>query len=78
MTGQLKEESKEIHQEDEIEEAEEAEEQVIVPIDIDNYTQEDEREHEEKMERIKQKKTDNKAMWKKLEKALGVKKDQND
>ena len=72
----MEEESKEIHEEDEIEEAEEVEEQVSAPIDIDNYTPEAERAHEEKMERIRQerllKKTDTKAMWKKLEKELGA------
>jgi len=73
VIGQVEEESKEIHEGDKIKETEEVEAQGIAPIDIDNYTPEDEREHEEKMERIRQRKTDPTAMWKKLEKGWGTK-----
>ena len=44
--------------------SEEADETLRAPIDLDNYTEEQEREYEEKMSRIRQKKADPKHKWK--------------
>jgi len=55
------------------EEKEEAEEEPLTtPIAIDSYTEEQEREYEEKMQRIRQKKADPKMKWKQIEQALGA------